>query len=154
MPNGPETMRAFEREIMLRVIDQRWRDHLAEIDYLREGINLRAMANQDPLVAWQNEGFAMFGQLMSAIDDDYLRLVMHAKVVIEPAPAPTDADLSKATLISQDDPVQSPSAALGAAPAAAPAQSGAGAQDGGEPGGSPLNRAERRRMESQSKRNR
>ena len=42
---------------MLQIIDQRWRDHLAEMDYLREGINLRAMGQQDPLVAWQREGF-------------------------------------------------------------------------------------------------
>ncbi len=46
---------------MLQIIDQRWRDHLAEMDYLREGINLRAMGQQDPLVAWQKEGFDMFG---------------------------------------------------------------------------------------------
>jgi preprotein translocase subunit SecA len=47
---------------MLQIIDQRWRDHLAEMDYLREGINLRAMGQQDPLVAWQREGFRCSGR--------------------------------------------------------------------------------------------
>ena len=73
---------------MLQIIDQRWREHLAEMDYLREGINLRAMGQQDPLVAWQREGFEMFGQMMDAIDDDYLRYVMHVQVVAEPAAEP------------------------------------------------------------------
>ena len=69
---------------MLQIIDQRWREHLAEMDYLREGINLRAMGQQDPLVAWQREGFAMFGQLMDAIDDDYLRYVLHVEALAGP----------------------------------------------------------------------
>ena len=81
-PAGEEQARQIEREVMLQIIDQRWRDHLAEMDYLREGINLRAMGQQDPLVAWQREGFQMFGQLIESIDDDYLRYVMHVQVVV------------------------------------------------------------------------
>ena len=81
MPGGEETIRQIERDVMLQIIDQRWRDHLAEMDYLKDGIHLRAMGNQDPLVAWQREGFAMFGQLMDGIDDDYLRYVFHVQVV-------------------------------------------------------------------------
>ena len=46
---------------MLRIIDQRWREHLEEMDYLQEGINLRAMGQKDPLVEWQREGYEMFG---------------------------------------------------------------------------------------------
>ena len=61
IPGGEETARQLERDVMLQIIDQRWRDHLAEMDYLREGINLRAMGKQDPLVAWQRDGFEMFG---------------------------------------------------------------------------------------------
>ena len=147
MPGGAETMRAFEREAMLRVIDQRWRDHLADIDYLREGINLRAMAQQDPLVAWQNEGFSMFGQMMSAIDDDYLKLVMHATVVAEPVPEPT-ADMSEATFTAADDPVQSIDSHAGGSRNAM--QPNGGQHDGDVP----QNRAERRRMEAQAKRRR
>ncbi|MBL8777946.1 MAG: preprotein translocase subunit SecA, partial [Acidimicrobiales bacterium] len=61
---GAETMRNIERQVMLRIIDQRWREHLYEMDYLQGGINLRAMGQKDPLVEWQREGFEMFGQMM------------------------------------------------------------------------------------------
>jgi len=102
LPDGDEGARQIEREVMLQVIDQRWRDHLAEMDYLREGINLRAMGQQDPLVAWQREGFSMFGQLMTSIDDDYLRYVLHVEAIAEPAPEP---DLGRAVYEAADDPV-------------------------------------------------
>jgi preprotein translocase subunit SecA len=102
LPGGEEDARQIEREVMLQVIDQRWRDHLAEMDYLREGINLRAMGQQDPLVAWQREGYSMFGQLMEAIDDDYLRYVLHVEAIAEPAPEP---DLARAVYEAADDPV-------------------------------------------------
>ena len=102
-PGGEEEARQVEREVMLQIIDQRWRDHLAEMDYLREGINLRAMGQQDPLVAWQREGFHMFGQLMDAVDDDYLRYVMHVQVVTDAAAEP---DLTRASYQAADDPVQ------------------------------------------------
>ena len=58
---GAETMREVERQVMLQIIDQQWREHLYEMDYLQEGINLRAMGQKDPLVEWQREGFEMFG---------------------------------------------------------------------------------------------
>jgi len=89
LPGGEDQAREIERDVMLQVIDQRWRDHLAEMDYLREGINLRAMGQQDPLVAWQREGFSMFGQLMDAIDDDYLRYVLHVEAIVEPVAEPS-----------------------------------------------------------------
>jgi preprotein translocase subunit SecA len=108
MPGGTDTMRMLEREVMLRIIDQKWREHLAEMDYLREGINLRAMGQQDPLVAWQREGYAMFGQLMTAIDDDYLRHITHVEVLSENN-APQQ-DLSQAQLIAPENPVQRPNA--------------------------------------------
>src|SRR5579884_1795022 len=103
MPGGAETMRQVERDIMLQIIDMRWREHLAEIDYLREGINLRAMGQQDPLVAWQREGYHMFGQLMDAVDEDYIRYVMHAEVTVEAAPEP---DLGQLQYQAPDNPVQ------------------------------------------------
>ena len=77
----PTVLREVERQVMLRIIDQRWREHLHEMDYLQEGINLRAMGQKDPLVEWQREGFEMFGQLMKGIADDFVRYVMHVKVV-------------------------------------------------------------------------
>jgi preprotein translocase subunit SecA len=108
-PEGGEpadTMRALEREVMLQLIDQKWREHLSEMDYLREGINLRAMGQQDPLVAWQRDGYEMFGQLMSGIDDDYVKIVMHAQVqVLQQVPADEQASLSGAQYQAPDDPV-------------------------------------------------
>jgi preprotein translocase subunit SecA len=118
MPGGEETMRMLEREVMLRIIDQKWREHLAEMDYLREGINLRAMGQQDPLVAWQREGFALFGQLIAAIDDDYLRHITHVEVLSEETQA---QDMSQAQFQAADDPVQRPAAiAQAQAPVATP----------------------------------
>ena len=112
IPGGPDMARQLEREIMLQIIDQRWREHLAEMDYLREGINLRAMGQQDPLVAWQREGYNMFGQLMDAIDDDYLRYVLHVEVLSEPA---GEVDLGQASYQAADDPVQGPASIAAAA---------------------------------------
>ncbi len=102
LPGGEEQARQVEREVMLHVIDRRWREHLAEMDYLRDGINLRAMGQQDPLVAWQRDGFEMFGQLMDAIEDDYLRFVLHVEAVAEPAAEP---DLDRAVYEAAEDPV-------------------------------------------------
>jgi preprotein translocase subunit SecA len=81
----PEVMREVERQVMLQIIDQRWREHLQEMDYLQEGINLRAMGQRDPLVEWQREGFEMFGQLMHGVAQDFVRYVMHVQVVHQEA---------------------------------------------------------------------
>jgi len=81
-----DVMRDVEREVMLQIIDARWREHLLEMDYLRDGINLRAMGQKDPLVEWQREGYEMFGQLMGAIANDYLRYVMHVDVIPQAPP--------------------------------------------------------------------
>jgi preprotein translocase subunit SecA len=109
-PDGGEpadTMRALEREVMLQLIDQKWREHLSEMDYLREGIGLRAMGQQDPLVAWQRDGYEMFGQMMASIDDDYVKIVMHAQVQVLQQPAPDEAaGLAGAQYQAPDDPVQ------------------------------------------------
>ncbi|MEY2477653.1 MAG: preprotein translocase subunit SecA [Actinomycetota bacterium] len=118
MPGGADTMREMEREIMLRIIDTRWREHLAEMDYLYEGIHLRAMGQKDPLVEWQREGFDMFGKLMDSIEDDYVKYVMHAEVVVE-EPEPT---LDRANYVSADGPVQGTEGMRQAAAAAPVAQ--------------------------------
>jgi preprotein translocase subunit SecA len=85
---GAENLREIERRVMLSVIDQKWREHLYEMDYLQEGINLRAMGQRDPLVEWQREGFDMFEAMMGAVEDDFVRYVFHLQVVREEAPAP------------------------------------------------------------------
>jgi preprotein translocase subunit SecA len=99
---GLEAARELEQHVMREIIDQRWRQHLAEMDHLREGIHLRGIAQTDPLVAWQREGFEMFGHLMEAVDDDYVRFITHLQVVDHEEQVP---DLSQATYEAADDPV-------------------------------------------------
>ena len=83
---GAETLRDIERRVMLSVIDQHWREHLYEMDYLQEGINLRAMGQQDPLSEWQREGFDMFEAMMGQIEDDFVQYVFHLQVVVDEQP--------------------------------------------------------------------
>ena len=78
-------MRYLERQILLQIIDNRWREHLYEMDYLREGIHLRGFAQIDPLVAYKNEGFTMFQELMDSIWEEFARVIFHVEVNIEPA---------------------------------------------------------------------
>jgi len=80
---GEATIRDIERQVALRLIDQHWREHLYEMDYLEEGINLRALGQKDPLIEWQREGFDMFGAMMRNIARDQVRYVMHVQVVVE-----------------------------------------------------------------------
>ncbi len=88
---SPEVMRQVERQVMLQLVDQRWREHLGEMDQLREGINLRAMGQRDPLIEWQREGFELFSQMMTSLAADYVRYIMHIEVV-EPPPAAQPSD--------------------------------------------------------------
>ena len=94
---GDTTMRQIERQIMLQLIDQRWRDHLGEMDYLREGINLRAMGQRDPLTEWQREGFDLFSEMMNALNVDYVRYVMHVEVAVPPGQASDDTSTDTVT---------------------------------------------------------
>jgi preprotein translocase subunit SecA len=98
----PDVMREVEREVMLQIIDSRWREHLSEMDYLRDGINLRAMGQKDPLVEWQRDGFEMFGQMMGAINNDYLRYVMHVDVAPEQIAQP-EVQLDGASFAAPED---------------------------------------------------
>jgi preprotein translocase subunit SecA len=81
---GEELMRYLERSILLQVIDNRWREHLFDMDYLREGIHLRGFAQIDPLVAYKNEGYTMFEELMHSIWDEFAKLVFRAEIEIQP----------------------------------------------------------------------
>ncbi|MGH2848539.1 MAG: preprotein translocase subunit SecA [Thermoleophilaceae bacterium] len=80
---GEELMRALERFMLLQIIDERWREHLHDMDYLREGIHLRGFAQIDPLVAYKNEGFEMFTQLMNNIWDEFARYIFNVEVAVE-----------------------------------------------------------------------
>jgi len=108
---GPELSRDIERQVMLRLIDQHWRDHLYEMDYLREGIHLRAYGQVDPAVAWQREGFDMFAQMMSGIADDFVKYIMHVQVAVEPAP---QSQITNVQYSAPEDPVQGAPAVVSA----------------------------------------
>jgi len=82
---GEELMRYLERSILLQTIDNRWREHLYDMDYLREGIHLRGFAQIDPLVAYKNEGFAMFEELMNSIWEEFSKLVFNAEIEVDPS---------------------------------------------------------------------
>ena len=110
----PTVMRDVERQVMLRIIDQRWREHLEEMDYLQEGINLRAMGQKDPLSEWQREGYEMFGSMMKGIAQDFVRYVMHVQVVRNDAP---DIAVKNVQQTKSDAPAPMPTD-LPAAPAA------------------------------------
>jgi preprotein translocase subunit SecA len=88
---GAEQMRQIERLVLLSVIDNRWREHLYEMDYLQEGIGLRAMAQRDPLVEYQREGYEMFQQMQETIKEDFARYMFHVEAVSEDGrrPAPS-----------------------------------------------------------------
>jgi preprotein translocase subunit SecA len=83
---GSPAMRELERRVVLSVIDRRWRDHLYEMDYLKDGIGLRAMAQRDPLVEYQREGYAMFQQMMGAIREETVGFLFNLEVEVNQAP--------------------------------------------------------------------
>lgn len=94
---GEETTRDLERKVVLSVLDRKWRDHLYEMDYLKEGIGLRAMAQRDPLVEYQREGYNMFLTMMSAIREESVSLMFNVEVKKAPelqAPQPGELTLS------------------------------------------------------------
>jgi preprotein translocase subunit SecA len=80
---GEELMRHVERFLLLQIIDQRWQEHLYDMDYLREGIHLRGFAQIEPLVAYKNEAFELFKDLMNSVWSDFARLVFHVEVTLQ-----------------------------------------------------------------------
>ena len=92
---GPELMREIERFVILQVVDTRWREHLESMDYLREGVHLRAMAQKDPLVEYRGEGHMMFEELSRVIREEVVVTLFHVEVqqneaeqALQPAEAP------------------------------------------------------------------
>jgi len=149
---GEELMRALERHILLQIIDTRWKEHLHEMDYLREGIHLRGFAQIDPLVAYKNEGFIMFEALMDAIWEEFARLIFHVDVELQPAQveeafAPDeDAEqsglqLSGGTEEGQPSALAEARAAAGAATATAAPAAAAGNGSGNAGAAAPTNAA-------------
>ena len=119
---GEETMRQVERQVMLRIIDQKWREHLYEMDYLQEGINLRAMGQKDPLVEWQREGYEMFGAMMQGIANDFVTYVMHAQVTVAEPKLDTPTPIGNLRYTAPVDPSEAASTMADAARAQAAAE--------------------------------
>jgi len=97
---GEELMREVERFLLLEIIDQRWQEHLFDMDYLREGIHLRGFAQIEPLVAYKNEAFELFGDLMNSVWTDFAGLIFHVEVTLQEengAPPPSSRRPSPAS---------------------------------------------------------
>ena len=80
---GSEVLRELERKILLSVLDRKWREHLYEMDYLQEGIGLRAMAQRDPLVEYQKEGYDLFSAMIEAMKEEVVGFLFNVEVKVE-----------------------------------------------------------------------
>ena len=87
---GAEVMRELERRVVLSVVDRKWREHLYEMDYLQEGIGLRAYAQRDPLVEYKREGFDLFGSMMEGIKEESVGFMFHVDVTVDEPGASAD----------------------------------------------------------------
>jgi preprotein translocase subunit SecA len=83
---GSEVMREVERRVILSVLDRKWREHLYEMDYLREGIGLRGYGQRDPLIEYQREGYDMFGAMMDGIKEESVGLLFNLEVQVQENP--------------------------------------------------------------------
>jgi preprotein translocase subunit SecA len=99
---GSDAMRELERRVVLSVLDRKWREHLYEMDYLREGIGLRAMAQRDPLVEYQREGYDMFAAMMESIKEESVAFIFNVEVDIEAMQADLAAQAELAELEDTD----------------------------------------------------
>ena len=149
---GADQMRQLERRVTLAVLDRKWREHLYEMDYLKEGIGLRAMAQRDPLVEYQREGFQLFQAMTDAIKEESVAYLYNLEVqTAPPAEAPADQTVAPdEPAAAPDEPPVAPAAAARPRVVAkgldgtaqrvplvysAPAEYGGGAVTGGDAGG-------------------
>ena len=114
---GEGVTRELERRVILSVLDRKWREHLYEMDYLKEGIGLRAMAQRDPLVEYQREGYNLFEAMNEAIKEEVIGFLFNAEVQVE-QPAPAVQPVAIGEMLRGMD---GPAAPADAAPADAPA---------------------------------
>jgi preprotein translocase subunit SecA len=92
---GPEVMRHFEKALMLNVLDQQWKDHLASMDYLRQGIGLRGYAQKQPMQEYKRESFEMFTELLGNIKHEVIRILARVQVKAEEDVEAVDAQRRK-----------------------------------------------------------
>ncbi|WP_280257613.1 preprotein translocase subunit SecA [Nocardia wallacei] len=113
---GPGSMRNLERQVLLSVLDRKWREHLYEMDYLKEGIGLRAMAQRDPLVEYQREGFDMFAAMLEGLKEESVGFLFNLQVEVQqPQPQPSAVAPGLRSPVGAGAPVEEP---VNGAPAA------------------------------------
>ena len=120
---GAEVMRELERRVVLSVLDRKWREHLYEMDYLREGIGLRAYSQRDPLVEYQREGYDLFTAMMESIKEESVGYLFNVEVQVTATEEQEDAARVQAAA----------TALVAGAPAEAPAEPEAAPADGAAP---------------------
>ncbi|MGB7861092.1 MAG: SEC-C metal-binding domain-containing protein, partial [Acidimicrobiia bacterium] len=103
---GSDMLKRVEKSVMLSVIDNKWREHLSEMDYLRAGIGLRAMGQRDPLTEYQREAFDMFADLVESVKRDAVRYLFHVEVT-QPATQPKRVEAAPAGVTRSTEPVTS-----------------------------------------------
>jgi preprotein translocase subunit SecA len=137
---GEQLMRDLERYLLLEIIDQRWREHLYDLDYLQQGIGLRAAAQEEPLVAYKNEAFSLFGDLMNNVWGDFAQMIFHVEVVVDgqnggggPSPVPQRPSSSSSSTGAGRVSYSGGVAAQGAMAMAAAAGGAGEAEAGGDP---------------------
>ena len=81
---GPEMTRELERVVTLKIVDEKWMDHLDAMDQMRQGIGLRAIGQRDPLVEYKHEAFEMFNEMIASIQEEIVRYVYFANVIERP----------------------------------------------------------------------
>ena len=101
---GAELVRDLERWVLLQLIDQHWREHLYNMDYLREGIHLRALGQKDPLSEYRLEGHAMFDEMMDIVKTEFVRYMFHIQV--DQAPEAEEQQVAEVDYTYQSDPIQ------------------------------------------------
>jgi preprotein translocase subunit SecA len=158
---GSELMRALERFLLLQIIDERWREHLYDMDYLREGIHLRGFAQIEPIVAYKNEAFELFEDLMNSIWSDFARMIFHVQVQVEtpegageapgggeaPSPVQQYSSPGSATRQASNVSYYAGGAPVGASAIAAAADAGANGQAGASAEDMPVQQVKQRRVE-------
>jgi preprotein translocase subunit SecA len=135
---GADIMRMAEKSLLLQILDQNWKDHLLQLDHLRQGINLRAYAQRDPLNEYKREAFELFGDMLVELRETVTRVLAHVELRIErgaeePLPPPPRRPMME----SRVDPAYADGAADGAAGAAVATASAAAAPWGKTPRNAP-----------------
>ncbi|MBB5830945.1 preprotein translocase subunit SecA [Brachybacterium aquaticum] len=126
---GEEGLHQLQRRVLLSVMDRRWREHLYEMDYLKEGIGLRAMAQRDPLIEYEREGHLMFNDMMAGVKEDVVGYVYNLEVQVEKAKPVVPKAVSD---LLRSASAKGAAARAARASAAAPAGAVAGAEEGSE----------------------